>query len=541
MGILRTILKRSKGPLDDYWYSPWWYGTKTASGEAMNPDLAETIGAVFACKRLLSEGVGTIPLILYRRRADGGKTRAVDHPVYRLLHDEPNDFQTSTEFREMLQSDLVMRGRAYAEIKRNGSNNIRALHPLSFDRVRRRWNGDQLVYEVSRDDTGKEILMQGDVFALEAFCGKSPIELARESFALARALELYGARFFGNDATPNGGLEVPEELSDQAYKRLKEDWEAMHAGENQHSVALFEGGAKWVSISVPNEHAQFLQSRAFSIEEIARWFNVPAHMIQHEPSAQPRANVEQKSLEFIVYSLRPWLVRWEQAIQKQLIGDSNIFAEFKVEGLLRGDIKTRYEAYAIARQWGWMSENDVRRKENEDPIEGGDNYLVPMNMTPIGMLGQEQPDQEQMREAYRIVFTDAVSKVVKREVSGLKSALKSDPRDTREACRNKLDSFYYRFCEEVKESTQFAFAAFVKAVSDVTGLKDDVRGRAEEFGRRYAEESKAELLALIESNGDDPKKTILAHLDDWARGRAAEIAERELSHLISDLIPRAVA
>jgi len=536
-GILRTILGRSKGPIDDYWYQPWFYAQKTAAGEQMTPQLAETIGAVFACKRLLSEGVATIPLNIYRRRSDGGKTRAEDLPIYRLLHDAPNEFQTSTEFREWLQGDVVMRGRAYAEIVRDRGRII-SLLPLQFDRVRRKWKETAGLYYEVIEDSATRFLSREEVFTVEAFCGKAPIELARESFGLARALELYGARFFGNDATPNGAIQVPVELSDKAYKRLREDWQQMHSGENQHKVGMLEEGAEWKSIGLPNEHAQFLESRNFEVEEIARWFNVPAHMIQHEPSAQPRANVEQKSLEFIVYSLRPWLVRWEQAIQRDLLQDTRLFAEFTVEGLLRGDIETRYKAYSVARQWGWMSENDVRRKENMDPIEGGDNYLVPLNMIPISQLGSQAVNEENMRQAYRVVFVDAMNRVVKRELGDLRRLFASERKVPREKFRAVLERFYGSFSKTIPELIRFAVESYTKSISDVTDQKFNVNEIAGEFAQKYTLDSKRELVDLIDSNGDDPRESILNRLDQWERaGRAASLAESELQRLSRALLP----
>lgn len=376
-------------------------GSRAASGASVTAENAMTFTAVLACVRVLSESVASLPLIVYRRDPDGGKSRATDHPLYPVLHDAPNPEMTSVQWRETAMVHLCLWGNSYNEIVFDGAGRVRELWPLSPSGMTvKRING-QLVYE-HREGSAQPIQYPASSIlhicglSMNGLVGMSPIAIARDAIGLGMTLNEYGARTFANGARPSGVLEHPGQLGDEAYKRLKESFEAEYAGAgNAGKTLLLEEGTKFNPQSFPPEDAQFLQSRKFQIEEVARIFRVPLHKIGSLEHAT-FSNIEHQSLEFVVDSLRPYLVRWEQAISAKLLNPrerAQYFSEHLVDGLLRGDIQSRYAAYAIARQWGWINVNEIRSRENMNPIDGGDAYLEPLNMTEVGR-DEAEPVQE---------------------------------------------------------------------------------------------------------------------------------------------------
>ena len=376
----------------------------TTSGKAVTERTAMQMTAVYSCVRVLAEAVAGLPLHLYRVRDDGGKEQALDHPLYRLLHDEPNPEMSSFVFRETLMTHLLLWGNAYAQIIRNGKNEIVALYPLMPNKmtVDRDANG-QLYYsydrgsdEAIRDDRSMVILRPSDVLHIpglgfDGLVGYSPIAMAKNAIGMAIACEEYGAKFFANGAAPGGVLEHPGTLKDP--QRIRESWQAAFGGSsNSNKVAVLEEGLKYTPIAISPEQAQFLETRKFQINEIARIFRVPPHMVG-DLEKSSFSNIEQQSLEFVKYTLDPWVIRWEQSITRALLSHeekSRYFVKFNLEGLLRGDYQSRMNGYAIGRQNGWMSANDIRELENLDHIpaeEGGDLYLVNGNMLPLKDAG----------------------------------------------------------------------------------------------------------------------------------------------------------
>ena len=373
----------------------------TTSGKAVTERTAMQMTAVYSCVRVLAEAVAGLPLHLYRVRDDGGKEKALDHPLYRLLHDEPNPEMSSFVFRE---THLLLWGNAYAQIIRNGKNEIVALYPLMPNKmtVDRDANG-QLYYsydrgsdEAIRDDRSTVILHPSDVLHIpglgfDGLVGYSPIAMAKNAIGMAIACEEYGAKFFANGAAPGGVLEHPGTLKDP--QRIRESWQAAFGGSsNSNKVAVLEEGLKYTPIAISPEQAQFLETRKFQINEIARIFRVPPHMVG-DLEKSSFSNIEQQSLEFVKYTLDPWVIRWEQSITRALLSHeekSRYFVKFNLEGLLRGDYQSRMNGYAIGRQNGGMSANDIRELENLDRIPaevGGDLYLVNGNMLPLKDAG----------------------------------------------------------------------------------------------------------------------------------------------------------
>ena len=391
-------------------------GSSTA-GKNVTERSAMQMTAVYSCVRVLSEAVAGLPLHLYKYRSDGGKEKAIDNPLYFLLHDEPNPEMTSFVFRETLMTHLLLWGNAYAQIIRNGKGEVIALYPLMPNRmtVDRDENG-RLYYKYYRGNDeaihSKEyevILSPYDVLHIpglgfDGIVGYSPIAMAKNAIGLAIATEEYGAKFFANGAAPSGVLEHPGTLKNP--DKVRESWNATFGGShNANKVAVLEEGMKYTPISISPEQAQFLETRKFQINEIARIFRVPPHMVG-DLEKSSFSNIEQQSLEFVKYTLEPWLVRWEQSMVRSLLSPSEkqeYFIKFNVDGLLRGDYASRMSGYATARQNGWMSANDIRELENLDRIpaeEGGDLYLINGNMTKLADAGifasggKEDSDEE---------------------------------------------------------------------------------------------------------------------------------------------------
>ncbi len=405
MGILTGIFKSRDKPQNATTGSAYRFFTGgSSSGKIVNERSAMQMTAVYSCVRILSEAVASLPLHVYKHNGDGGKEKAVKHPLYFLLHDEPNPEMTSFVFRETLMTHLLLWGNAYAQIIRNGKGEIIALYPLMPNRMTvDRDDKGQLYYQynTSKDDAptmkGSMVnLKPSDVLHIpglgfDGLVGYSPIAMAKNAIGMAIACEEYGAKFFANGATPGGILEHPGTVKDP--QRVRESWTSAFGGSsNANKVAVLEEGMKYTPISISPEQAQFLETRKFQINEIARIFRVPPHMVG-DLEKSSFSNIEQQSLEFVKYTLDPWVARWEQAIVRSLFSTdekTQYFVKFNVDGLLRGDYQSRMNGYAIGRQNGWMSANDIRELENLDRIpeeEGGDLYLINGNMTKLKDAG----------------------------------------------------------------------------------------------------------------------------------------------------------
>ena len=375
----------------------------TSSGKQVTERSAMQMTAVYSCVRILAEAVAGLPLHVYKTGTDGGKEKATDHPLYRVLHDAPNPEMTSFVFRETLMTHLLLWGNAYAQIIRNGRGEVIGLYPLMPSRMSvGRLTSGALYYDYQTmpgevpGDTGLVRLAASEVLHIpglgfDGLVGYSPIAMAKNAIGMAQACEDYGASFFANGAAPGGVLEHPGTIKDST--RVRESWQATFGGaKNGNKIAVLEEGMKYTPISMSPEQAQFLETRKFQMGEIARIFRVPPHMIG-DLDKSSFSNIEQQSLEFVKYTLDPWVIRFEQAITAKLLTEverRSVYVKFNLEGLLRGDYASRMNGYAVARQNGWMSANDIRELENLDRIdeaEGGDLYLVNGNMLPLNLAG----------------------------------------------------------------------------------------------------------------------------------------------------------
>lgn len=381
-------------------------GVRTLSGITVSEEKALTFSAVFSAVKVLAESVASLPLFLFRRTADG-KEPAREHPLFSLLHDLPNPEITSCEFRELMMAWLVLHGNAYAEIERDNFGQVIALWPIHPLRVQL-WRPDPrspLLFTVTLPLGGRVTLPRASILHLRALAldgvqGISPIKAHREAVALGLAASEFGARFFGQGLHAGGTVEHPQTLSEGAYNRLTESLKARSNLENVHRVLILEEGMKFNKLTIPPDDAQWLETRKFQVTEIARIYRIPPHKLGDLEKAT-FSNIEEQSIEFVTDTLLPWLVRWEQAIARDLLGPSEreqLFAEFKLDGLLRGKTTERFSAYATARQWGWLSVNDILSLENRNGIgPAGGIYLSPMNMLSAEQALraiQEQPGME---------------------------------------------------------------------------------------------------------------------------------------------------
>lgn len=405
MGLFSFLFKARDKPQNRTAGSAYaFYMGGSTSGKQVTERSAMQMTAVYSCVRILSEAVAGLPLHLYRYKEGGGKEKAIDLPLYRLMHDEPNPEMSSFVFRETLMTHLLLWGNAYAQIIRNGKGEVIALYPLMPNkmRVERDENGSlyyEYIHSSDEADTMKNTTVRLTPYnvlhipglGFDGLVGYSPIAMAKNAIGMAIACEEYGAKFFANGAAPSGVLEHPGVIKDP--QKVREAWQSQFGGsQNANKIAVLEEGMKYTPISISPEQAQFLETRKFQINEIARIFRVPPHMVG-DLEKSSFSNIEQQSLEFVKYTLDPWVMRWEQSLSRALFTDEEkktLFFKFNVEGLLRGDYQSRMNGYATARQNGWMSANDIRELENMDKIpaeQGGDLYLINGSMLPMQNAG----------------------------------------------------------------------------------------------------------------------------------------------------------
>ena len=394
--FLSKLFRSRASPKNNLFGSAYtFFFGQTSSGKTVNERTAMQTTAVYACVRVLAEAIASLPLHTYRY-TEKGKEKALDHHLYHLLHNEPNSEMTSFVFRETLMGHLLLWGNAYAQIIRDGRGNVMALYPLMPDKITvERTEKGELFYLYTKEGVSyplrSEEVLHIPGLGFDGLVGYSPIAMAKNAIGMAIATEEYGAKFFANGANPGGVLEHPGVVKDPS--KIRESWNAVYQGsKNAHRVAVLEEGMKFQSIGIPPEQAQFLETRKFQLNEIARIFRVPPHMVG-DLERSSFSNIEQQSLEFVMYTLDPWVIRWEQAIQRALFSSTEkkeCFVKFNVNGLLRGDYQSRMQGYAVGRQNGWLCADDIRELEDMNKLpegSGGGTYLVNGNMVDIAHAG----------------------------------------------------------------------------------------------------------------------------------------------------------
>lgn len=547
MGFLSRI-KSQYGPAHPFWYtdpaSGFVYGGPTASGTYVTADTAMRATAVARCVRLISGIVARVPLKVYRALENDGREQARQHPLWRTLHDRPNDQQTSFEFREQMQAALLLRGNAYARIVPGARGAVAGqLLPLHPDCVTPRPKGylgrSTVSYEYRVPDTMQtETYLQEEVFHLRSMpswraglVGLNPIEYHRETIGLAMAEEEYGARMFSNGAQFSGVLEHPNQLKPAARKNIEDSIAERHTGlRNQWRVFIAEEGMKWKQMSMRARDAQYLESRQFQIAEIARIFGVPPHMIADVAgSTSWGTGIEQQVIGFVTMTISYWLGLWEQAIARDLIlEDDPHFAEFVIEGLLRGDIKTRYEAYSIAINTGFMSRNEVRVKESMNQEEGLDEFLQPLNMggadrvsdvpSPNQPSGPTEAPQERAFRLFRALIPVRPKKAERQPAGKLErfvrsaaerlagkelaAVRKATEKFAGEAMTEWADGFYAGFAADVVELLHVPFEvaeAFALAAKGALLAADDRPELLREWSVKRADDLAELALGLEET------------------------------------------
>ena len=389
-------------------------GSRNPSGVRVDPETALRSTVVLACARVLAESIAGLPLQLLRRLPDRGKEIAREHPLYRILHDAPNSWQTSFEWREQSMLHLCLWGNAYSEIRPGAAGAVTELWPLHPSRMKvERIENGRLRYKYREESGSETVYNQDQIMHLrwlsdDGVNGMVPVELARDAIGLARACEIHGAAFFGNGARPGVVLSTDNTLSAEAAEQLRNNWERMHRGAaNSSRTAVLTGGLKPVELGGNNQEAQFLEARRFQVEEVCRLYRCPPHLVG-DLTRSSFSNIEQQSIDFVQHTLLPWLRRFETSIVRDLISDPQYFAEFDTRGLLRGDAAARASYYQTLWNLGVASINEIRRWENLDPVDGGDTRFVQLNMQTLdqanagGVMPEPEPEQVMSMRAMTI-------------------------------------------------------------------------------------------------------------------------------------------
>ena len=550
----RWRVSSSVHPKDPALVEIWGGGRETAAGEDVDERSALAFAAVYAAVRVLAETIASIPVMVYKRLPGGGKEPAPDHPAYRVLHDEANEETSAVIWRETLQGHLGTYGNAYAEIQRTRRGSIAALWQLAPDRVTPKRENKKLFYEYTSPEGGRQTLPPERVFhvpglGFDGLVGYSPIGLMRESIGLGLGAQRFASETFANDGRPSGTLEHPGTLSDPAQERWKKaaDKRAAHGG--RHKLLILEEGMKFAATGMKPEDVQMILTRRFQVEDVARAYRIAPHLLQ-DLTHGTFSNIEELGREFITFTMLPWFRRWEAEFNRKVIRDPKYFAEFNIEGFLRGDVQKRYAAYAIGRQWGFLSANDIRQRENWNPIEGGDVYLSPLNMVPVDKIddlytgGGDKPaaggddarllpqstgemDRVLRVQTQRIagqlsgLFDDAAGRAMRREVNVVRSAAKKHiERGDLEGFRAWMEQFYAGHQAYVRDAWQPAIDSLVQIAGQAVGGVDAARlaevalPLAEDLAARHVGRSLAELRPL------EFAKDIDSRLDQWETERA---------------------
>jgi HK97 family phage portal protein len=365
----------------------WMFdGAASKTGIAVTEDSAMRLSAVFGAVRVISETIASLPWEVKQDAGDSTRSASA-HPINKLIH-HPNGMMTDFNFREVCQAHLCLHGNAFIAIRRNEAGQPVKLIPVHPDRVEVKVYKDEKFYTI---DQGKETFDDTEMIhilglSFDGIIGKSVIEAARESIGLGLAADQFGGSFFGNGANVSAILTHPGRLSDEAYKRLMASWARRYSGlDNAHKTAILEEGMNLQKVSISPQESQFLETRKFGVEDIARFFRIPLAYLGSLENSSTRANIEEQGIQFQRNTVLPWVKRWEAEFNRKLFpGQEDYFIRMNMDGLLRGDISSRYSSYAVARQWGWLSVNDIRKHESLEPIDGGDVYLQPLNMVEAG-------------------------------------------------------------------------------------------------------------------------------------------------------------
>lgn len=559
-------------------------GQDSKAGARVNEVAAVQVTAVFACVRLLGQVLASLPLHTYRRTVTG-KEKAREHPLYFVLHTLWNKECTSYTGRLIMMVNLLLTGNAYAEIVRNRAGNVVGLWPIPSNRVmpRRNPKTQEIFYEIYTMDGKTRFLYQEQVLHIQwvgagNFDSFKPIVLAREAIGLSLAAEEFGSRFFSAGANASGIAEYPGKLSDEAYERFKKTFTEKYTGLSKGQRVMFlEQGLKFTKLTINPNEAQALETRRYQTEEIARFYGVPLHLLQeHTKSTSWGTGLEEMNIGFVIFSLRPYLVCWEQEFTRSIfIGSERqvYYSEFSVEGLLRGDTKARAEFYTAMFNIGVYSQNDIRAKENDNPFEGGDKHWVPLNMVSIedgapsaaggdnsngdGDGRSRPPDQQRTKkqvgyakaklkaaESYRRLFKDAAGRVVKREKSQvLDKARKTLTERSQSEFITWLEEYYRNAPEWMKKMLMPALMTYTETIQALAAEEVNLKagmtpelekwmdGYLDIWARDYTRSSLNQILDVIRGANEEGLETLVeieTRLDEWEEKRPGKVAGKEI-------------
>ena len=585
MGFL-TKLKENKQASNLASPAQWlieMFNPNSTSGVTVTEEKAMEHTAVYAAVRIIAETIASLPLHVYTEQ-DGERKKAKDNYLYKILKRKPNNLMTSFTWREVMLAHLLLWGNHYSKLDLSNDGKIKAIWPLMPGQMQVKKRDDRIYYKYSPADASPQMFEQNEIMHIpglgfNGIVGKSVIKMARESVGLGLAAEEFGSRFFSQGAQPGGIVEYPGKLSDDAYDRYKKDMRDQYSGlSKSHKLMVLEEGLKYHQTGIPPDDAQFLETRRFQVEEIARIFRVPPHMLADLDRAT-FSNIEQQSINFVVNTIRPWLVRIEQVLNDSLLSDRNNknYIKFVVEGLLRGDAESRASFYNQMFNIGAMSINEIRDKEELNPIDNGDQSFVPLNMLPLSSAAQEmveedepepEPEPEEnsrelrqlihkrsaatrrrIRSRYESKIRSAADNVVTREVNFVRDVMNKELK-SQQAFRDKIVAFYDDYPEEVMDEMRPVIYSLADAIAEEAAAEvdlDDVD--VEEFKREYLESmsgthagySRGQLLALMNDADDmeEAAELIEGRLDEWDEKKAGKIG-MEQSVKVESAIAREV-
>jgi len=415
-----------------YWVKKLFGARESTSGIAIDEDTALRYSAVWDAVNIIAGAIGMLPMMVYRRDKNA-KTKTAEHPVYKLVHDRPNPYMDALTFMETLQGHVLTWGNGYAEIERVGSGRPIALWPVTPNRTAPTLSqdGKDFYYRITKVDGSQTTVAYRNMLHIKGLGfnglqGYPVIEYAADSLGLGMAAEKYAAKFYANDASPGGVLRHPENLSPDAKTRLADAWNAEHKGlDNVSRVAILEEGMEWQAIGIPPESARLVETLKFTIADVARWYHIPLHMLS-ELERATFSNIEHQGIDFVVWTLTRWLRRWEMECNYKLFSDreyGTYFTEFLVDALLRGDTKSRYEAYRVAILGGWFGRHEAREKENLNPVDGLDTFLEPINYKPVGTPWPEKIVPRNLLRLNELLQT-SWQRILTKEINTLRTALK---------------------------------------------------------------------------------------------------------------------
>ena len=569
-------IRRAFGPSDDFWYSP--VGFPSSTGVRVSEKTALQYLTLYACVSLISGDLARLPLNLYRRRPDGGKDLVTEHKLFDLLHNVPNPETTSFNWRETLQSHLLLWGNSYCFIERMSGNGgkIKALWQLPDPgAVKVDRQGGELVYKY-KDGNGKEVVRTRDQifhiagFGFNGLVGRSMIAMAREAIGLGISLEQFGSKYFSEGTHPSGVLEMERVLGDNREEFTKAIQKGYAGLGKSHRIMVLENGMTYKPLTVPLEDAQFLESRSFQKSELAGAFHVPLHKLGVHGQNSNYNNLEQENAGYVDSCLMHWIARWETSISQQLLTEAErmagLFAEFQVQGLLRGDSAARAEYYNKLFQVGAMSPNQIRSLENENPVEGGDQHFVMLNMIPLDKareaphLTLEDDEEEkkpeeaksfwekrrielrknhekrsiEMRDRiskqYEPLIRDAATAIVYREAKAVKGFV---GKRSSMSLETFLDEFYAEFPEYINQKMSPVLRSYMLAIIDAANLEFDltetefdaeINEYIDNYSARHIESSHGQLAALL----DQDPEAIITRADEWSERRPDKITFNEV-------------